>query len=137
MKDVKWAWSFFDEKSDFTGSRLFPWVKEYVLNISKIECSQFRIKKFLLEGEKKFKKISTLDFVLQKYVRLWKVLIGIFPSSITTLFLKSVLAYTFFTHEENRNLLFSNFQKFQHTTIQHKLNFYFCHLKIEMWSPRE
>ena len=55
MKDVKWAWSFFDEKSDFTGSRLFPWVKEYVLNISKIECSQFRIKKFLLEGEKKLK----------------------------------------------------------------------------------
>ena len=54
MKDVKWAWSFFDEKSDFTGSQLFPWVKEYVLNISKIECSQFRIKKFLLEGEKKF-----------------------------------------------------------------------------------
>ena len=73
-----------------------------------------------------------MDFVLQKYVRFWKVLIGIFPSSITTLFLKSVLAYTFFTHEENRNLLFSNFQKFQHT-ILYNINwtFIFAILKLK------
>ena len=69
MKDVKWAWSFFDEKSDFTGSRLFPWVKEYVLNISKIECSQFRIMKLLLEGEKKLKK-KNLHWILY-YKNMW------------------------------------------------------------------